>query len=81
MDAQKKCFGKDLSTADLEDIKMIIQRTSASAATDRGINEKGFILLNRLFAEKGRHETTWTILRTFHYTDSLSLRDDFLHPR
>jgi len=39
------------------------------------------VLLNKLFAEKGRHETVWNILRKFHYTDSLSLRDSFLLPK
>jgi Ras family protein T1 len=37
--------------------------------------------LNKIFAEKGRHETIWIILRKFHYTDSLSLQDTFLHPK
>jgi len=39
------------------------------------------VLLNKLFAERGRHETVWNILRKFHYTDSLSLRDSFLLPK
>ncbi|KAI9681839.1 MAG: ERMES complex Ca(2+)-binding regulatory GTPase gem1 [Trizodia sp. TS-e1964] len=46
-----------------------------------GLDEKEFITLNRMFAEKGRHETVWIILRKFHYTDSLSLKDSFLHPK
>merc|ERR1711881_819916 len=36
---------------------------------------------NKLFAEKGRHETIWVILRTYQYTDSLSLLPSFLHPK
>ncbi|ANB12947.1 ERMES complex Ca(2+)-binding regulatory GTPase GEM1 [Sugiyamaella lignohabitans] len=47
----------------------------------KGITCEGFILLNKIFAEKGRHETTWGILRRFHYTDSLSLEDKFLYPK
>ncbi|CAK7246300.1 MAG: ERMES complex Ca(2+)-binding regulatory GTPase gem1 [Sporothrix thermara] len=56
----------------------------AAAAADymeRGIDLAGFLQLNRIYAEKGRHETIWVILRKFHYTDSLSLADSFLHPR
>ncbi|MCJ1230689.1 ERMES complex Ca(2+)-binding regulatory GTPase gem1 [Toensbergia leucococca] len=80
-DFQTKCFGKPLGDDDLENIKQAIQKHSSTAVTDKGITEQGFILLNKIFAEKGRHETVWIILRTFHYTDSLSLRESFLHPR
>ncbi len=57
--------------------------TAASTVdtVDRGIDLSGFLQLNRIYAEKGRHETIWVILRTFRYTDSLSLADSFLHPR
>jgi len=80
-DFQTKCFGKPLSPDDLEEIKALIRKTSPDSATEAGINGKGFILLNKIFAEKGRHATIWSILRTFHYTDSLSLKDSFLHPK
>jgi len=66
---------------DLEEIKTLIQKTSPESVTKEGIDGRGFILLNKIFAEKGRHETIWSILRTFHYTDSLSLKDSFLHPK
>jgi Ras family protein T1 len=78
---QKKCFNKPLATDDLDEIKRTIQKLSPGSASEEGIDNKGFILLNKIFAEKGRHETIWSILRTFHYTDSLSLTDSFLHPR
>ncbi|KAL1903357.1 ERMES complex Ca(2+)-binding regulatory GTPase gem1 [Sporothrix stenoceras] len=54
---------------------------TASDIVDHGIDLAGFLQLNRIYAEKGRHETIWVILRKFHYTDSLSLADSFLHPR
>ena len=76
-----KCFNKPLHENELGEIKAVIQKSSPDAATEQGINEKGFILLNKFFAERGRHETVWTILRAFHYTDSLSLKDSFLHPK
>ncbi|KAF8531579.1 mitochondrial Rho GTPase-like protein [Trichophaea hybrida] len=80
-DFQIKCFNKQLAQDDLDEIKSLIRKTSPDSATEDGIDGKGFILLNKIFAEKGRHETIWSILRTFHYTDSLSLKDSFLHPK
>lgn len=78
---QIRCFGKPLSDDDLKNIKQAIQKYSPSSVSKRGIDQDGFVLLNKIFAEKGRHETVWIILRTFYYTDSLSLRDSFLHPQ
>ena len=78
---QIKCFEKPLGEDDLTNIKQSIQRLAPESANDRGIDERGFLLLNKIFAEKGRHETIWIILRKFHYTDSLSLKDTFLHPK
>jgi Ras family protein T1 len=80
-DFQMKCFEKPLGEDDLPNIKRSIQRFVPDTADDRGMDEKGFLLLNKIFAEKGRHETIWIILRKFHYTDSLSLRDTFLRPK
>lgn len=80
-DFQIKCFDKPLSDDDLDNIKQAIQKYSPGSVSERGIDQEGFVLLNKIFAEKGRHETVWIILRTFHYTDSLSLRDSFLHPK
>jgi mitochondrial Rho GTPase 1 len=78
---QSKCFGKDLSDEDLGNIKQSIKRMLPESASTKGIDQRGFIYLNKLFAEKGRHETIWIILRKFYYTDSLSLQDSFLHPK
>ncbi|KAL8681803.1 MAG: hypothetical protein Q9186_002118 [Xanthomendoza sp. 1 TL-2023] len=80
-DFQVKCFGKPLSELDLSNIKSSIQRHVPESVTDKGITQTGFMHLNKLFAEKGRHETIWLILRTFHYTDSLSLQSSFLTPK
>jgi Ras family protein T1 len=80
-DFQLKCFNKPLSMDDLNEIKTLIRKNAPCCATEEGIDGKGFIILNKIFAEKGRHETIWSILRTFHYTDSLSLIDSFLHPK
>lgn len=80
-DFQTKCFGKPLSEVDLTHIKETIQRAYPESATSMGIDSQGFLHLNKLYAEKGRHETVWIILRAFQYTDNLSLQESFLHPR
>jgi mitochondrial Rho GTPase 1 len=80
-DFQAKCFEKPLSEEDLDNIKQSISKSSPKSDIDKGIDQKGFIYLNKIFAEKGRHETIWIILRKYHYTDSLSLKDSFLHPK
>ncbi len=70
---QVTCFDKPLAETDLENIKQNIRRVSPDSATEKGIDVGGFLLLNKLFAEKGRHETIWIILRKFHYV-SISRR-------
>jgi Ras family protein T1 len=78
---QLKCFERPLAEEDLASIKRSIQRVAPESASAKGIDVGGFILLNKIFAEKGRHETIWIILRKFQYTDSLSLKEAFLHPK
>ena len=78
---QTKCFGKSLPASDLENIKQTLSSSSPEAVTENGITSSGFVLLNKLFAEKGRHETIWIILRTFHYSNSLSLEPRYLSPK
>ncbi|KAK0515233.1 hypothetical protein JMJ35_002612 [Cladonia borealis] len=80
-DFQQKCFNKSLGEEELENIKQAISKYSATVVTPKGISQEGFVLLSRIFAEKGRHETIWIILRTFHYTNSLSLQNSFLTPK
>lgn len=78
---QLKCFNKTLADHELEEMKTVIRKANSQCATEEGITERGFIILNKFFCEKARHETVWTILRTFHYTDNLSLKDSFLYPK
>lgn len=78
---QNKCFGKPLSDLDLSAIKSSLQSYSPDFVNESGVSCPGFVQLNKLFAEKGRHETIWLIVRTFHYTDSLSLHSSFLSPK
>ena len=87
-DFQLKCFERPLSDHDLANIKRSIGKSIPATTSTwggpplrEGIDVDGFIVLNKMFAEKGRHETTWIILRKFHYSDSLSLKENFLHPK
>jgi mitochondrial Rho GTPase 1 len=80
-DFQAKCFDKPLTAEDLDNIKLSISKTVPSSNTERGVSMQGFLQLNKMYAEKGRHETIWVILRQYHYTDSLSLADSFIHPK
>lgn len=80
-----RCFGRSASERHFADIldtvnKIILPERDASGAV-KGISESAFIILNKLYAESGRHETIWGILRAFHYTNSLSLNDKFLYPK
>ncbi|KAJ2905620.1 Mitochondrial Rho GTPase 1 [Zalerion maritima] len=78
---QAKCFSRALTKDELISIKQNIKKSLPVANIDKGIDLPGFLCLNKIYAEKGRHETIWIILRKFHYTDSLSLEDNFLHPK
>ena len=78
---QSKVFEKTLTVDELASVKQSVKRPSEGFPTPSGIDEHGFIRLNQLFVEKGRHETLWMILRKFNYSDSLILREDFLHPK
>lgn len=40
----------------------------------------GFLFLHTLFIQRGRHETTWTVLRRFGYDDDLDLTPEYLFP-
>ncbi|KAH3671782.1 hypothetical protein WICMUC_004540 [Wickerhamomyces mucosus] len=78
---QKRCFGRNLDINDIGEIRSTVNSIAADSFNDIGLNLEGFINLNKIFAERGRHETIWGILRTFNYTDSLSLNEKFLFPK
>ncbi|KAG5756070.1 hypothetical protein H9Q72_013589 [Fusarium xylarioides] len=80
-DFQARCFDKPLTADDLDNIKLSISKSLPTSELEKGIDLPGFLQLNKLYAEKGRHETIWIILRKYHYTDSLSLEDKFILPK
>lgn len=88
---QIKCFHQNINLNELENIKQLLLSLTLSMDNDqsltslytpnKGITSEGFLELNKMYAEKGRHETIWGILRAFKYTDSLSIDDSVLHPK
>ena len=71
---QKKCFNKTLSIDEISAIKETVrEQLPEGVIPEKGISEAGFLVLNRLFVQRGRLETTWTILRTFGYNDELQI--------
>ncbi|KAM9927531.1 hypothetical protein OXX80_010261, partial [Metschnikowia pulcherrima] len=83
-DLHSRCFGRAASRSHydeiLQTVNAIILPEWDSRGESRGISESAFIILNKLYAERGRHETIWGILRAFHYTNTLSLNDKFIYP-
>lgn len=45
----------------------------------KGLTLTGFLFLHALFIERGRIETTWTVLRKFGYDNELKLNDAMLN--
>lgn len=84
-DLHLKAFEKTATIEEFENITHSIDRVIYPETTPdgrtKGISEDGFIMLNKMYAERGRHETIWGILRSFAYTNSLSLNDKFLFPK
>ncbi|XP_055220753.1 mitochondrial Rho GTPase 2 isoform X7 [Gorilla gorilla gorilla] len=77
---QKSCFGHPLAPQALEDVKTVVCRNVAGGVWEDRLTLDGFLFLNTLFIQRGRHETTWTILRRFGYSDALELTADYLSP-
>uniref|UniRef100_A0A3Q2Y6B9 Mitochondrial Rho GTPase n=1 Tax=Hippocampus comes TaxID=109280 RepID=A0A3Q2Y6B9_HIPCM len=78
--SNKSCFGNPLAPQALEDVKTVVWKNTSDGVLDNGLTLNGFLFLNTLFIQRGRHETTWTILRKFGYDDNLELTDDYLYP-
>ncbi|XP_055877956.1 mitochondrial Rho GTPase 1-like isoform X1 [Biomphalaria glabrata] len=77
---QMKCFNSPLHPQALEDVKSIVRKNVTDGVND-GITLKGFLFLHTLFIQKGRHETTWSVLRKFGYDDNLQLTTEYLSPK
>ncbi|XXG83501.1 hypothetical protein AAC387_Pa10g1241 [Persea americana] len=77
-DFQVRCFNAPLQPSEIVDVKKVVQEKMPLGVNDRGLTLKGFLFLHALFIEKGRLETTWTVLRKFGYDNTLKLRDDLI---
>ena len=77
---QRKCFNMDLEVGTLDSLKAVVIKNCPEGIQNGGLSLKGFIALNSLFIQRGRHETTWTILRKFGYTNDLVLDPSLLVP-
>ncbi|XP_024252296.1 mitochondrial Rho GTPase 1-A isoform X2 [Oncorhynchus tshawytscha] len=77
---QRTCFNAPLVSQALEDVKNVVRKNMIDGVCDNGLTLKGFLFLHTLFIQRGRHETTWTVLRRFGYDDDLELHQDYLFP-
>ncbi|XP_069050748.1 mitochondrial Rho GTPase 1-A isoform X1 [Lepisosteus oculatus] len=77
---QRTCFNTPLAPQALEDVKNVVRKNMADGVRNNGLTLKGFLFLHTLFIQRGRHETTWTVLRRFGYDDDLELTQDYLFP-
>lgn len=75
---QVKCFNAPLQPSEVVGVKKVVSEKMAEGVNDHGLTLTGFLFLHALFIERGRLETTWTVLRKFGYDDEIKLRDDLL---
>ncbi|KAL1539779.1 Mitochondrial Rho GTPase 1 [Salvia divinorum] len=75
---QVKCFNSPLQSAEVVGVKSVVREKLPEGVNELGLTLTGFLFLHALFIEKGRIETTWTVLRKFGYNDELKLGDDYL---
>lgn len=77
-DFQVKCFNAPLQPTEIEGVKKVVSEKMADGVSNNGLTLTGFFFLHALFIERGRLETTWTVLRKFGYDDEIKLRDDLV---
>ncbi|KAG9315796.1 EF hand associated-domain-containing protein [Chiua virens] len=78
---QRKCFDAPLQLQELEGIKDMVREHAEGDVRDNGLTEAGFLYLHTIFIQRGRLETTWTVLRKFGYGEDLKLTESFLLPK
>ncbi|KII90979.1 hypothetical protein PLICRDRAFT_158439 [Plicaturopsis crispa FD-325 SS-3] len=78
---QRKCFDAPLQLQELEGIKDMVREHAEGGVRDGGLTEAGFLYLHTIFIQRGRLETTWTVLRKFGYAEDLKLTEGFLCPK
>lgn len=82
---QFECFDAPLQLQELVGIKQLVMQGTHSDASmhlrDDGLTLAGFLYLHTLFIQRGRLETTWTVLWTFGYGMDLALTNTYVYPR
>lgn len=79
---QTICFNAPLPDQALVDVKNVVKKNCRGRGVDANgcLTLEGFLYLHLLFIQRGRHETTWAVLRKFGYDDTLELCDEYLYP-
>uniref|UniRef100_A0A131Y0M9 Mitochondrial Rho GTPase n=1 Tax=Ixodes ricinus TaxID=34613 RepID=A0A131Y0M9_IXORI len=77
---QRRCFNTPLEPRALQDLKAIVAKNLEGGVERDGLTLDGFLFLHMVFIQRGRHETTWTVLRKFGYDDQLVLPREYLCP-
>ncbi|KAK4779336.1 hypothetical protein SAY86_006864 [Trapa natans] len=75
---QLKCFNAPLQQSEIVGVKRVVQEKLPEGVNERGLTLTGFLFLHALFIEKGRLETTWTVLRKFGYDNDIKLSEDLI---
>ncbi|PWZ54782.1 Mitochondrial Rho GTPase 1 [Zea mays] len=75
---QVRCFNAPLQPTEISGVKRVVQEKMPEGVNESGLTLTGFLFLHALFIEKGRLETTWTVLRKFGYDNDIKLRDDLI---
>jgi len=77
-----RCFGAPLQLQELEGIKDMVRRALGNEGVlHDGLTATGFLYLHTIFIQRGRLETTWTVLRKFGYAEDLRLTESYLSPK
>ncbi|XP_031350008.1 mitochondrial Rho GTPase isoform X2 [Photinus pyralis] len=77
---QSRCFNAPLQPQVLDDVKGVLRKNLDDGIHHNSVTLKGFLYLHSLFIQRGRNETTWTVLRKFGYNDNLHVSKDYLFP-
>jgi len=59
----------------------MVRENIPGGVRDDGLTEGGFLYLHTTFIQRGRLETTWTVLRRFGYGEDMRLTESFLYPK